>query len=263
MNGFQRSNKKKLQSFLFFIGYPRSGSSTLASILDAHKNIVVSHELNGLKYIQWGFQQKQLFFLIEKNSRLLSKKGRYSSGYRGTIAGQYNGRYTEIKILGDKKAGGTSLLLQKEPSLLKNLKTTVNLPLKCIHIVRNPFDMITTQAYGGNENQYKITKENIRKAISFCFEKINTVQHYILQKELDIYTLKHEDLMESPEEVLTNLLTWLDVEVYPEYILACKKHLFKKPHQSRSKYCWTEEEKQLVVKKIEEIPFLNGYKFDN
>jgi hypothetical protein len=257
------SNYSGLQSFVYFVGYPRSGSSTLGSLLDAHENMIISHEVNILDYLTRGFSRNHLLYLVERNSQLFNKSGRDSSGYKGIVEGQMNGRATTLKILGDKKAGKTSYLLENKPELLNLLQEKLKIPVKGIHIVRNPFDMITTQAYGGNEKQAAVTKARIDYAIDFCFLKLDTLNALIQSGKHEIYTLKHESLLQQPNEELLKLLDWLKMSASDEYLSACVKHLYKAPHKSRHKYNWSENEISRVNKKIEIIPFLNGYSFES
>jgi hypothetical protein len=262
-NTLNRFDTKQLSAFLLFLGYPRSGSSTLGSILDAHANIIVAHELNVLDYISKKYNKKQLFYLIRKNSKLFTKNDRVSSGYKGAVAGQKHSEAAQLNIIGDKKAGKTTHLLENYPELIAQLGATVNLPLKFIHIVRNPFDMITTQARGGNERQYPVTTESIRAATEFCFRKIETVNRLIKSGNLDIHTLQYENLLEYPKTELSALLNWLGIDASDDYLEACSNHLYKSPHRSRLKYNWTEQEKQWVLNKIKDIDFLREYDFDN
>ena len=37
---------ENVETFVFFIGYPRSGHSIIASLMDAHPNIVIAHQYN-------------------------------------------------------------------------------------------------------------------------------------------------------------------------------------------------------------------------
>src|SRR5262245_36859172 len=58
-----------VETFCLFVGYPRSGHSIIGSLLDAHPNAIIADELDALKYVQAGFNQNQLFYLLLRNSR--------------------------------------------------------------------------------------------------------------------------------------------------------------------------------------------------
>ncbi|QQS52343.1 MAG: sulfotransferase domain-containing protein [Bacteroidota bacterium] len=259
----QPVNGHHLKEFLLFVGYPRSGSSTLGSLLDAHPQIIVAHELNALNYLNRGFSRRQIFTLLIQNSIKYARSGRFSSGYPGLVPGQHNGKSACLKVLGDKKAGGTALALRLNDSLLHRLQDKVQLPLKCLHLVRNPFDMITTQAYGGNEKKAPLTAEGIQRAMRLCFEKFDTIQSLIQKKIHSVHTLRYEALLENPVSELSTILSWLEVDGDDAWLDACCRHLYQQPHRSRSKYNWTADEKEQVMRQIEKYPFLQGYTFEN
>lgn len=49
-----------------------------------------------------------------------------------------------VKVIGDKQAGKTSEFLSTAIDILKEIRQTLQVPLRFIHIVRNPFDNIAT-----------------------------------------------------------------------------------------------------------------------
>ena len=51
---------KDVKTFCMFIGYPRSGSTLIGSLLDAHPNIIIAHELDVFRYIRAGFNKRQI-----------------------------------------------------------------------------------------------------------------------------------------------------------------------------------------------------------
>ncbi|MFC2144937.1 hypothetical protein ACFLQQ_01270, partial [Actinomycetota bacterium] len=142
-----RKNKKSCKSvekFCFFIGYPRSGHSVVGSILDAHKNIIISHELDVVKYIDQGLKKEIIYGSILRNSFRKSTKGREQTGYKFDIPNEWQGRFDELKIIGDKKGGTTSVRIQRKKSLLKDMEKYFDIKVVFIHVTRNPFDNIST-----------------------------------------------------------------------------------------------------------------------
>jgi len=253
----------RLEHFLVFAGYPRSGSSTLGSLLDAHPQILVSHELNVLKQLLRGYGRGQLFAMIARNSRRFADSGRNSTGYKGLVEGQYNGRAVQLRVIGDKKAGRTALLLAQDGMLLDRLQETVGLPLKCLHLVRNPFDMITTQAYGGNARQKQITPEVFDRTCREFFDRFDAMARLISRNRFDVNTLRYEDLLDDPAGGLDRLVSWLGVDSDPAWRDACCRHLFRSPHKSRSRYPWSDREVRQLTERISRYEFLRGYTFDN
>jgi len=42
----------KVRTYVMFVGYPRSGHSLIGSLLDAHPNVVIAHEMDALQFVQ-------------------------------------------------------------------------------------------------------------------------------------------------------------------------------------------------------------------
>ena len=68
-------------------------------------------------------------------------------------------------MIGDKKGGQTSLLINRDPKGIKQLKEiTKNLgvPMKFIHIVGNPFDNIATMVLRGAGERDNVREEGAK-----------------------------------------------------------------------------------------------------
>src|SRR5262245_33349376 len=108
----------ELQRFVLLIGYSRSGHSLVGALLDAHPNVVVSHELHAVKHLKAGSPFPDVARAIQLNSHYFNHYGRGYSGYDYQVPGQHQGRCAALKVLGDKKANGTSRALLKDPELV-------------------------------------------------------------------------------------------------------------------------------------------------
>ena len=64
-----------VSTYCMFIGLPRSGHTLVGVLLNAHKNAVIAHELNALKFIKRGFSKNQLFYLLLYRDGLFRKAG--------------------------------------------------------------------------------------------------------------------------------------------------------------------------------------------
>jgi hypothetical protein len=133
-----------VKTYCMFLGYPRSGHSLVGSLLDAHPNVIIAHELDVLKHVQARFSTNQIFYLLLENSRKLAARGRGYSGYSYEVANQWQGRFRELHVIGDKKGGGSSTRLHSNPGLLDSLCKTIGIKTKFVHVIRNPYDCITT-----------------------------------------------------------------------------------------------------------------------
>src|SRR4051794_14548092 len=141
-----RTTFKQVEAYCLFIGYPRSGHSLTGSLLDAHPEVVVAHELDALGLIEAGISRPSLYTAILELDREFTDGGRQWMGYEYTVPNQWQGRYERLRVIGDKKGGDSTERLARRPELLDGLRRTVEVPLRAVHVIRNPFDNITTMA---------------------------------------------------------------------------------------------------------------------
>jgi len=257
--------------FLLFIGTPRSGHSIIGAILDAHPHAVVSHELHALQRFSDGWNSNQLKSGIIETSAKQASEGReqterdhgvnyfvepkrkhmkYRFDY--TIPNQFQGQITDrVKVIGDKKGGGTTSILASKPELLKKFESDIDLPIKFIYVVRNPFDNIATMAFrSGNSlisqvNKYRWYIENI---------------HEILQREgHDYLTIYHEDFVMQPKQQLALICNWLQLDTNQSYIDDSASIVYKNPHMSRNRVEWGVVERNEVEQMIDNWSILSRY----
>ena len=68
-------------------------------------------------------------------------------------------------MIGDKKGARTSLLINRDPSSIKQLKEiakNLGVPMKFIHIVGNPFDNIATMVLRGAGERDNVREEGAK-----------------------------------------------------------------------------------------------------
>lgn len=244
----------EVQTYVMFIGQPRSGTSLLGSILNAHPDICVAQELNALRYLGRGYNREQLFWLLLRRDSDFARSGRNWTGYNYSVEGQWQGRTRQLRVIGDKKAGKSSDQLRRRPGLLDKLIRTVRVPLRIIHVVRDPFNVITT----------------VHRKVGITLEK--SAENYFRRCEINwqlmqrhghmIQTFRLEDLIVSPRQHLDELCRFLDVEAPRDYIDACVSLLFEKPRQSKSDCDWPPSLIAHVSRRIEDFPFLAGYAYE-
>ena len=259
--------------FLLFIGTPRSGHSIIGAILDAHPNVVVSHELHALQKFSDGWDSAQLKSGIIETSAKQAIEGReqterdhggdyfveakrtqakYRFDY--TIPSQFQGQIMgEIKVIGDKKGGGTTSILSAKPELLKKFDNDIDLPIKFIHVVRNPFDNIATMAFrSGNSLISQVKKYR------WYIENLHDVLKLGRHEYLTIY---HEDFVMHTKQQLELICNWLQLDTNQSYIEDSASIVYKSPHMSRGRVEWGVEERKEVEEIIENWPVLSRYTY--
>ncbi len=249
-----RGTFKDVQAYVMFIGQPRSGTSLVGSLLNAHRHTLICQELNALKYIHRGYHRNQLCWLIQKRDEDFARGGRCWTGYDYEVPGQWQGRYEKLLVIGDKKAGCSTELIGRRPNILRMLEHRVGVPVRMVHIVRNPFDTITTISR-------KRSHTSLRKAARMYLARCETNWRLMEERGDAIATIHLEDLIADPRQHLFNLTRFIGVAPDKDYVEACARLVFSKPRQTKSSVDWPDDLIDMVTQRIDKYPFLRGYGF--
>ncbi|VEP11940.1 conserved hypothetical protein [Hyella patelloides LEGE 07179] len=247
---------KSVEKYCMFVGYTRSGHSLVGSLLDAHPNIIIGHELNALKLFEQGVNCQKIYYLLLQNSRRKANVGRKETGYSYQVSHQSQGKFQTIKVIGDKRGSATNLIIRTNPKILNVLPDRLDVPIKFIHVVRNPYDNITTMIAR--------KKADLEYGINSYFTKCKTVAYLKTQIEpQDILDIRQESLIDDPKAILSQLCGFLDVEINQKYLDDCASIVFKSPKKTRFTYQWDERAIDLVKSQIDQYNFLQGYSYDD
>ena len=265
LTSYHRGRKNRelfdaVEKYCMFIGYPRSGHSLIGSLLDAHPNAIVAHELDALKYVEAGLDKYRLYQLLLDNSRRFARKGRKWTGYAYQVPGQWQGRFDELRVIGDKKGGRSTLRLAERPELLHRLQKTVATEINFVHVVRNPYDNIATmhkRALEHDRNAALITA--VEDYFSRC--KMNAELKERLGKDT-VLDVRHESFIEDPRSALRRLCGFLDLGYTEDYLGDCASIVFGSPRKSRHDVGWSAAALDAVRKGIGRFDFLKGYSYE-
>ncbi len=249
-----RAAFKDIQCYVMFIGQPRSGTSLVGSLLNAHRHTLFSQELNALKYILRGYSRNQLYWLIQKREQDFANGGRRWTGYDYEVANQWQGRHEKLLVIGDKKAGCSSEIIRDHPNVVKMLEHRVGVPVRMVHVVRNPFDTITTISR-------KRSRTSLSKTAGMYLDRCETNWRLMEDRGEAIATIHLEDMIADPRQHLIDLARFVGVTPDKEYVDACARILFSKPRQTKSSVDWPDELIDWVTQRIDKYPFLRGYNF--
>lgn len=251
----QAEQFRDVATYCLFLGHGRSGHSLFGALLNAHPDAVISHELDALYYIKRGMSREQLFALILKRDRWFTEIGSGWHEHNYHVPNQWQGRFRKLKVIGDKKGGVSTARLKKSPELLDKLRRTVRVPVKVIHVIRNPFDNLATMVRHGG----KSLEENIVK----FFETSDVNERLMREFGPDMLTLRHEEIIAQPKENLKALVDFIGLTADDQYLTDCAGLIFVSPSRSRSKLDWPANLRQRVQAEIDKRPFLRGYSFDS
>jgi hypothetical protein len=252
------SHFESINKYCMFIGYSKSGKTFLSSLLDAHPHIVFANELPVLRYVDIGFNQRQIFHLILENSRVFTESGRSSRGYSYQVHNQWQGKFDQqIKVIGDNKGEDTTLRLRGRLWMLQRLHNTIGVNIKFIHFIRNPFDNISYMAMVKS-------KLNLKQCIDYYFglcETMLTIKDVIDSN--DLFEICYDSFVDNPRYYLENICQFLGLNAPEDYLDDCTSIVFEHPVKSRYDVKWSQDLIDLVHNKIKKIPFLEGYTYSN
>lgn len=254
-----------VRTYCMFVGYPKSGHSLIGSLLDAHPDMVIAHELDALRYLRAGFGREQLYRLIRENARRFSEAGREWNNYSYEVPGQWQGRVRDLQVIGDKKGGHSTLCLDAHPELLQKLRKTVGVPVKFVYVVRNPYDNISTISREGLFNpKHDGSRDLLRCAIENYFDRARAMRDFLRRVEVsDVHEMRHEAFVENPGRHVRELCGFLGLDAPEDYLRACASVVSESPTRSRQRVEWDEASIEDVRRRIGGFEFLRGYSYED
>lgn len=249
------SNNKK---FCFFIGHPRSGHSIVGALLDAHPDIVISHELHVFDLLSQGAGKKEILTKILAASFAQAQKGRREGLREYSVPGLWQGTIKHFKVIGDKKGCGTSEILMNRFELIELLKKTLEMDIRIIHVLRNPFDNL------GSILRYStppVTRERVEYKIKKYFDRTKVNNEVLYHYPDKVFNLYHDDFVANPAYWLRQLCLFLDVESHPDFLTKCSAIVNPKTNKSRYERTWSQTEIDTILAKSHQYNFLERYTF--
>jgi len=241
----------EIQAYCMFLGYPRSGHSLIGAILDAHPNAVISHELDALDYVEEDITREQLFGLILERNRWFVEGGQEWDEYKYQIENSMQGKFKKLQVIGDKKGGMSTERLLRNPQILEKLEQIVRMPIKIIHVVRNPFNVVATMHKRGDGPTLELCAAN-----NFIYHK--TIDRLKKKNGKNVYTLPYELFTQEPKEQLKKLCLFLNLPPDEKYINQAIS-IVREPHESQKEIKWSRKARDIVNLAIEKFKFLKIY----
>jgi len=242
-------NIDRIKYFLMFMGYPRSGHTLVASMLNAHPNVICSNQM----FIIENADKKELEGLLNT-----IKDGSSDMNWKPEVKIAPAPK-PAIHVIGDKTGHRTVEYLTDNPEQLDHLKNISLWPIKWIHVVRNPFDCLATwtkKNFDSRKGQKSIDKE-----FKGAFNKFKALNDKIveLKKTEDVLTLVHEKVVVAKDKTMQQLCDFLEIEKTDEWRQRVVKTLWNKPRITRRKISWNPPMLAQVTKSTKQYPWLRGY----
>jgi len=250
----------RITHYCMFIGHARSGSSIISSLIDAHPDACIGMEENVINLVSHGFSREQIYYLLKANSVNQRRINNNTwTNYSYCVPEQHQGIFKNIKVIGDKKADDSTKLIGHDFSVYRKLAKILKTPIKIIHVIRNPYDNISTMVMRNLVGNVKPTMQDFQRMIDHYFENVQIINTLYEMNELDIFILYHEDFITDTSKNLIRLINFLELEPSGNYIEDCAKVVYKEPHKSRYDIEWPESLIEIVQQRIDNNPFLRRY----
>lgn len=278
-----------IERFVLFMGYPRSGHSIIGSMMDAHPNMIIAHEYKlSTKWFDPRFSRRMLannksylFNQLYENSYNNAfgkggwRKERSEKGYNLRL-GMWQGQFTVLRVIGDKAGGHVSRDYLEHPELtwrfFRELSDTVQIPLKILHVARNPYDMIATAVLyhfshrgaaklnASETNKYK-NPDLLSLYVENIFQRAAAIKAMTEEWGLQTLELHYSDFIKNPKHTLQTICDVLDVACPEDYLQACYNKTFKTISKTRNYVEWTEDARRRVETEMKKYPFFVRYSF--
>jgi len=244
----------RVEALCLFVGYPRSGHSIFGACLNAHRDAVVSHELGAQRLVVEGCTREVLYSRILARASWFNLRGNRSN-YAYAVPNQWQGRFETLRAIGDKRGGAVTRCLAEHPDFLDRVRSLVEVPLRLLHIVRNPFDNIAAISIWHNLP--------LDASAAFYFRHCETTAKLdSLCDPVELMTVRHENLIRHPTTVLADAGAFLGLELYPHYLDDCAAVIFPSPTNTRHRVKWRAGLAREVEQRIQRNPALHGYDLD-
>ena len=282
-----RRDIEGVEKFVLFVGHAHSGHSIISAILDAHPNVIMAHEYRVLEPCVLGsstpqiHSKRDLFNNLYRNSYLSAHSGwrsplHTSKGYNLHIESQWQGTFSQLKVIGDKGGGKLSGTLigsvNRTTACFRLLKEKIQMSIVLFHVVRNPFDILAT--YFANENKFSV-HEMISKGT-----KLNLTRHQIItraiiitrkekslkewfnseeMKDTEVVHIHSEEFIKDPRRHVREMCRTLNVPCPPDYVQACDDKVYQKVSASHEIINCNKDIIEEARGLFKQIPSFSGY----
>ena len=100
-----RRTFRGVERFFFMLGYTRSGSTLVGSLLNAHPEMVIAQEIDIFRFLRPGITRNTLYGMVLVRDRQFAAIDRDYHGFDYAVPEGDQGRFTRLRVLGDKHAG--------------------------------------------------------------------------------------------------------------------------------------------------------------
>ena len=285
----------RIKSFVFFIGYGRSGHSIIGSLMDAHPHMIVAHntvplfsrfsKLNQVSNSAW---KSTLFDMLYENSvgDAFDIRKNPEKGYTLEVEGLWQGRFDKyVEVIGERSGGKTTKEYLKDKAIFiqnyRQLKEMLSMPMRVIFAVRNPFDTISTklnykitsisqyrklkhaiQSKSCDVQKLSVSDQDMMEVVTWLFEMVDAVKEMIeLFGSENVLEVHNCELVDKPRKTLSRIFQFLEVDASEQVLEVCAAKVFKSVSTSRNTVEWSAEMRMVVEQEMRNHRIFDRYSF--
>ena len=282
-----RRDIEGVEKFVLFVGHGHSGHSIIGAILDAHPNVIMAHEYRVLEPCVQGsstpqiHSKRDLFNKLYRNSYYSAHTGwrsplPTSKGYNLHIESQWQGTFSQLKVIGDKGGGKLSDTLigslNRTTACFRLLKEKIKMPIVLFHVVRNPFDMLATyfairRKFSVHEMISKGAKLNLNRhqiipAARSITRREKSLKEWLNSEEMkdtEVVHIHSEEFIKDPRRHVREMCRALNVPCPPDYVQACDEKVYQNVSASHEIINCKKDIIEEVRGLFKQIPSFSGY----
>lgn len=239
-----------LQYYVVFMRYKRSGSALLANLLDAHPNAIFvrNEELYG-KYDKYG-SPKKIYNHLYNSSKRYRNKPFSANGYKYPIDGV--GYVENPLVIGHKSSTRRYLPVANSQKRLDEFQRAVDLPLKFLHLVRNPYDQVNAR---WQQKEFRRIKAPVDELIAHVREQTQGNAKMRAMAE-DYHQVHYEDLQQHTVSTVAAVCDFLTIPVLSKHLAACKELVYQGDEKKAT--TWTKKNEEEIFALCNDYPEFYG-----
>ena len=217
----QPEHLQNIETMVLFLGHAHSGHSVIGAIMDCHPEVSISNEANVAKLLldhplNKNQLESVLLYLSQNNAKSNSW---HNTEYKYKIDNSFQGQTEAPQVIGDKKGGGTTRVLMKNPHLLDQLLDMYGDRIKFINVRRNPIDVVAAYAYYWEET---IGPQHVERFIE------NDQANLDLQKRIQTanwLTIDQAEFTQNPTQIMGSIFDFIGVKYSNEQLKDWTRHV--------------------------------------
>lgn len=278
----------EVEKFVLFIGYPGSGHSVIGSLMDAHPQMIISHEFSVLLRISRDSHlsdKATLFNAIYKDSYNDLVRGWRASdnvkkGYSLGTKSKWQAKFTNLTVIGDKSGGRTTRFYHQYPDKFDHsyhqLMKTIGVPVCVFHVVRNPYDMAATSMLyqlshklhgvkysGANVTHRYNDTTKLRRHVRAVAARAGVNAELMQKYHLNTLEVHNSEFVLEPRATCEKICQFLGVVCPDLFLQECRDKAFPEVSKTRSTVVWSEDLIADVQELISRYHFFKNYSFDS